>query len=135
MKIFKGKIVNRKNLPDIKLKQYARNNGDKIVSFADLHDLPVPVLRFFRFALKEGREPIGTAKVREKGEFDLNDKWIPFESEQHFSAGSAAFIWDANMDINPLMNVPVRDAYLANRGSMKVKTLLLWTVVDVENKK
>ena len=72
-----------------------------------------------------------TARIRHAGEFNLNDKWIPFESEQHFSARPPAVVWDAKMRMNSLMNVGVRDAYLGGQGSMLAKGLSLVTMMNV----
>ncbi len=69
-----------------RLKQAATASEAKTVSFMDFDSLPAPVARYFRFALKDGQPIVRTARIRHAGEFNLNDKWIPFESEQHFSA-------------------------------------------------
>ena len=113
-----------------KLRKSASTNGDKTVSFKDFGSLPAPVAAYFRFALKEGQPLIRTAQVRHEGEFNLNDNWIPFASAQNFSAQPPAFVWDADMRMNRLMNVRVRDAYIAERGSMTAKVLSLIPVVD-----
>ena len=83
-----------------KLKQSALSDDAKTISFGDFGDLPAPVARYFRFALKEGQPVISTARIRHAGEFNLGDEWIPFESEQHFSSDPPAFVWDANMRMN-----------------------------------
>ena len=113
------------------LKRAAASGGKtKIISFADFEDLPAPVARYFRFALKEGQPIIRTARLRHAGEFNLNDKWIAFESEQHFSGNPPAFVWDAKMRMNPLMSVRVRDGYKDGRGAMLAKIYGLFTVMS-----
>lgn len=114
-----------------RLKQAATASEVKTVSFMDFDSLPAPVARYFRFALKDGQPIVRTARIRHTGEFNLNDKWIPFESEQHFSARPPAVVWDAKMRMNPLMNVGVRDAYLGGQGSMLAKVLSLVTMMNV----
>jgi hypothetical protein len=113
-----------------KLKHSASTGKNKTVSFKDFENLPVPVARYFRFALKESQPLARTARIRHAGEFNLNDKWIPFESEQHFSTQPPAFVWDAQMKMNPLMNVRVRDGYSNGRGSMLAKIYALFTVMN-----
>jgi hypothetical protein len=108
----------------------------KTVSFEEVDNLPAPVARYFRFALKDGQPIVRTARIRHAGEFNLNDKWIPFASEQHFSTHPPAFVWDARMKMNSLMNVRVRDAYLNEQGLMQAKIFGLFTVMNAEpNKK
>lgn len=104
----------------------------KTESILDLNlvDLPGPVKRYFRFALDGRQLMIRTARLRHAGEFYLKDAWIPFESEEHFSAREAAFVWDAKMKMNPLVSVRVRDAYKTGRGSMRAKVMSLFTVMN-----
>jgi hypothetical protein len=59
--------------------------------------------------LQEGHPFVRTARIRQSGEFNLNGKWIPFESEQHFSTDPPAYVRDAKMRMNSLMNIRVRD--------------------------
>lgn len=116
------------------LKQSASSNDAKTVSFADFENLPAPVARYFRFALKDGQPLVKTARIRHAGEFNLNDKWIPFESEQDFSGNPPAFVWNAKMWMNPLLSVSVRDAYLGGRGMMTGKILSTFTMVEADSR-
>ena len=115
-----------------KLKLSAETCEKKTVHFADFEDLPAPVTRYFRYALKEGQPIVRTARIRHAGEFNLNEKWIPFESEQHFSAQPPAFVWDAKMWMNPFLTVRVRDGYRNGRGSMTAKIFGTFTMVDAD---
>jgi hypothetical protein len=114
------------------LERAALKGETKTVSFKELSDLPVPVARYFRFALKDGQPIIRTARIRHAGKFNLNEKWIPFESEQHFSTNPPAFVWDAKMKMNPFMNVRVRDGYSGGKGLMVAKIFGLFTVMNAE---
>jgi hypothetical protein len=117
-----------------KLERAARASETKTVSFSDFDDLPAPAARYFRFALKDGQPVVRTARIRHAGEFNLNDKWIPFESEQHFSSHPPAFVWDAKMRTNPLIRVRVRDGYYGGQGSMTAKMFGLFTVVNADQR-
>lgn len=100
------------------------------VSFNGFDALPVPVARYFRATLKEGQPFIRTSRIQQQGEFWMKGKWIPFTSEQYFSAAPPGMVWDADMQMNPLLNVRVRDAYVAGQGSMQGKLLALMPVVN-----
>ena len=106
------------------------NQNAEIVSFNDLENLPAPVARYFRFALKDGQPIKHRAEIKHTGEFNMAEKWIPFESTEHFSSDPPAFLWDADMEMNPLMNVRVRDGYSHGRGKMQGKILGLLSVVN-----
>lgn len=111
----------------------AAATSEGTVSFEKFDSLPAPVAAYFRFALKEGQAVIRTATVRHTGEFSLNGKWVPFESVQTFSARPRGFVWDANMKMNAVVNVRVRDSYMSGRGSMSAKVLSLVTMVDAHD--
>jgi hypothetical protein len=115
------------------LKQVTQSNIQKTVSFKDLAVLPVPVERYFRFALIDGQRLIRVAEIRHKGEFNMGDKWIPFESTEHFSTNPPSFIWDADMTMASLMSVRVRDAYFQKKGSMLGKIFGLYAMVDAKD--
>ena len=104
------------------------------VSFEDFDKLPAPVQRYFRLVLKDGQTHLKTVRLKQKGEFFLNEKWIPFEATQYFSANPNGFVWDAEMRLNPLINIRVRDVFVEGEGSMKAKILSIFTVADAEKK-
>lgn len=100
------------------------------VSFKDFDALPAPVARYFRATLKEGQPFIRTARVQQQGEFWMKRKWISFTAQQYFSATPPGMIWDADMQMNALLNVRVRDAYVGGQGLMQGKLLALLPVMD-----
>jgi hypothetical protein len=106
----------------------------KTVSFKDFEMLPAPVAAYFRRVLKEGQPITRTALIRHNGEFQLNGKRIPFSSQQNFSTTPPAFVWKANIKMNPFMNVSVRDAYSGGKGSMKAKIWSLFSVADARDR-
>lgn len=109
----------------------------KTVAFEGLDQLPTPVAGYFRHALKDGQPFIRFARVTWAGEFrtrKAEDTWSPFKAMQYFSAQPPGFVWDASIHMGPLMNVRVRDAYVAGEGSMQAKILSLVPVVDERGK-
>ena len=100
------------------------------VSFARFDELPAPVARYFRFALRENAPLIRAARVAHAGDFNLDGRWIPFTSEQYFTARPPGFVWDARMRMNGLLPVRVRDGYFGGQGSMTAKILGLFPVAN-----
>jgi len=113
-----------------RLLQPSKGKEAKRVSFQNFDSLPAPVSRYFRLALTDGQPLIRNVRIHQKGEFWLNDKWIPFVATQHFSASPPGLVWDAEMRMNPLLSVRVRDAYVAGQGMMQAKMLALVPVMD-----
>jgi hypothetical protein len=95
-----------------------------MVSFAALSTLPAPAQRYFRTVLREGRPLIGSARVRQRGEFrgreseDVEAGWRPFEARQVFTTDPPGFVWDAAVRMAPLLTVRVRDGYVGRKAFM-----------------
>ncbi|HEX9113154.1 MAG TPA: DUF6544 family protein, partial [Nitrospirota bacterium] len=89
-----------------KLNQAAGGPGTKTVSFKDIEQLPVPVLRYFRMALKDGQPLVRSCRIVHKGDFLTSEKkntWSPFKSTQHFCADPPGFVWDARLHMALMM--------------------------------
>ncbi len=107
------------------------------VTFREFDQLPAPVARYLRLALKEGQPFIRSARIIQSGQFRANEAengWRPFKAKEYFSSRPPAFVWDASIRMAPLMDVRVRDGYVAGQASMQGKLLSLATVIDARGK-
>jgi hypothetical protein len=98
-----------------------------------LADLPAPVQRYFRAALRDGLRIPRLAHLRQAGTFLLRpqpETWVPFTATQAMRARPAGFVWLAAMRVAPGIDVFVRDAFLDGGGSMRATVLGLRTMVD-----
>jgi hypothetical protein len=104
----------------------------QVVSFEGIEDVPPPVQRYFRYALREGAPLVRAARIRHEGQFQMrpNGGWKPFTSTQHFSSQPPGFVWDARIRMFPLTPVFVRDSYVDGSASMLGKVLSMLTVVN-----
>lgn len=103
------------------------------MDFRELELLPTPVTRYFRATLKEEQPIIRWARIQQVEKFRAPGKvsaWSPFEATQHFLAKQPGFVWDADLRMNGLARVRVRDAYIKGLGSMQAKIFALVPVVD-----
>ena len=94
-------------------------------------DLPAPVRRYFDAVLEEGRPRVRTARLEQRGEFRLggpSGSWKPMRATQHYAVDPPGFVWDARIDLAPLVPVRVVDAYERGRGSLRA---LVWSTVPV----
>lgn len=96
------------------------------------NDLPAPVERYFTFAIPSQTDRLHTARIRWTGEFQLRPGagWRSFEAEQYFTVSPPGFVWDARIDMIPLVPVRVRDSYIAGQGTMLGRVGGLVTVVS-----
>ena len=71
---------------------------------AELDNLPVPVQRYFRAALKNGVPLVAAARVEHRGTFNLSEageQWVPFKSTQRVLTCRPGFVWDARVRMVP----------------------------------
>ncbi len=106
----------------------------RVVSFEGFEQLPFPVARYLRFALREGQPMIGSVRIQQVGEFcaseKARDKWMPFTATQFVSTQPPGFVWDARLRGASGMRIRVRDAYAAGQGSGQVSAFALVTIAD-----
>jgi hypothetical protein len=98
----------------------AQHGGDGEERAVVPEDLPAPVERYFAFAIPSHTARIRTAHIRWTGEFQMRPGagWRAFEAEQDFTASPPGFVWDARIHMMPLVQVHVRDSYMAGQGTM-----------------
>ena len=99
-----------------------------------LRDVPAPVERYFRRVLREGQPLVRTARATQEAEFFIGGKWHPLTATQYFATSPSGFVWDARVTMAPLINVYVRDSYVAGHGSMVASMLADYSLVDQQGK-
>lgn len=120
-----------------KLRQSELLSKPRTVNFKEFEGLPASVAKFFRLVLKDGQPIIRSARIVHTGKFNISGKengWSLFKSTQYYSSNPPGFVWDANIKMAPLINVRVRDAYVAEQGSIQAKVLSVVSVADEHDK-
>jgi hypothetical protein len=90
----------------------------------DIESLPAPVRRYFERVLEPGQPHVRTARLRQQGTFRLGGAdadWRPLEATQHVTVRPPGFVWDARIDIAPLVPARVVDLYRAGDGILKAR--------------
>jgi hypothetical protein len=106
------------------------------VSFAELDGLPKPVQRFFRRVLIAGLPCIATARIVQTGRLNLSetgDDWHAFDATQTYRVRSPGYVWDARIRQAPFTHLSARDAYVAQRATMRGSILSLVDVVNANH--
>jgi len=102
-------------------------------SASQLEGLPVPVIRYFRAALRDGQPLVRYAHFQQKGQFLLQlGKWASFEATQEIATQPPGFVWNASIRMAPGLAVRVRDGFVDGRGSMLASLMGLRQLVHVE---
>lgn len=91
---------------------------------------PAIVRQFLARSVRDGQPAVTTARITQRGEFQLNGRWCTMKARQLFSATPPGFIWDARIYAAPLMPVYVRDSYVLGRASMRASMLGIYSLVN-----
>jgi hypothetical protein len=104
----------------------------KNFSYNDLKDLPKPVQRYFRYSLKDGREYIRFAKIKEVGDFrrPKASNSSKCTAQSYIGTESPTLIFDAVMKQNTFVWFDVRDKYSNSKGDMFVNLFSGFNVLD-----
>jgi hypothetical protein len=108
--------------------------GKKTIDFQELCGLPLPVQRYFRLVLTEGRPIVTGALLGHAGTFNVGKGaggWKPFSSDQLVVVHPPGFDWDARIVLWPWLAVRVHDAYIAGIGILHVALPGGLTVADM----
>lgn len=96
-----------------------------------LADVPLPVQRYLRIALKQGQAMISAARLRQVGTINLSashERWVAFAAEQRVVVRRPGFDWDARIRAFPGATVRVHDAYVAGEGILEAS---LWGLIPL----
>ena len=100
----------------------------------EIRDLPAPVQRYFRRALRDAQPMIAAVTIEHAGTFNLGetaDKWKKFTSKQRVIAQRPGFLWDARVAMLPGLHVYVHDAYIGGVGILHPAVFGLFTIMDM----
>jgi hypothetical protein len=98
-------------------------------------ELPVPLARYFRRAFPSGAVLFRLARLEQEGELRTeleNVRWLPFRATHLVTPEPPGFLWNARVEIAPLLHVRVRDALVLGRGSGEVALLSAFRVDGAE---
>ena len=114
------------------LRRCMADMSSKVYDEDQLHGLPEPVQRYFRYALKDGQPYVSSVFLKHDGQFKtgLDKEWINIEGEQYFSAEEPGFLW-----IGKTALFSVRDMYICGKGKIKVTLFNLFKLVNGEGPK
>jgi hypothetical protein len=98
---------------------------------ADPGPLPPPVARYLQFALGQATVAPSLVEMRQVGELRTDERagrWMPFTAVQRVSPAACGFVWNAKVDVAPLVHLRVVDALLDGQGAGQV---LLQSILEV----
>lgn len=124
--VARGRRRFRREIQDhvVDLLSDARSPGGQPFEDAALEDLPAPVRRYFETVLEVGQRPVRTVRLHQQGAFRLGGAdapWRPLEATEHFTVSPPGFVWEARIDVAPLVPVRVVDLYRGGEGLLRAR--------------
>ena len=98
----------------------APQHGARFTS-EDVADVPAPVRRYAERVLDDGQPYVRRGQLHQDGEFRLGDAWHPLTATEWFSTQPPGFVWDATIDVMPLLPVRVIDSYQDAEGALEAR--------------
>lgn len=104
-----------------------KNNPEKKFSYTQLHRLPEPVQRYFKYAMKDGQPYIDKILIKHDGEFRLGPEkdWGKITGIQYYSTAKPGFVWHGKMQ-----GFLARDMFLNDYGRLTVYLFSAFKIID-----
>ena len=116
---FSGKIMAARTYSSSteKLLSSSADFSGERFSFSLIETLPVPVKRYFRFALREGQPLISNVKLTHSGVFKTDLKGEPTEitGVEYFTVKNPGFLWKGTIPF-----ATAYDSYICGTGNLSV---------------
>ncbi len=98
----------------------------------DLAGLPAPVQRWLHATGVLGTTIPSVVRITQRGEFRLGsgESWMPLRATQHYTTNPPGFLWDASMQMFPLVSVAGRDRYFQGTGDIEMRIASLVPVAS-----
>jgi len=112
-----------------KLFTTSENISDKVYTSNQIKDLPIPVQRYFKYALEENQPYVSYARLQHGGDFKASKNWVSIEGEEYFTVQKPGFVWSGKV-----LLFSAKDVYIDGTGNLKVKLLSLIKIVDAKGR-
>lgn len=99
--------------------------------------LPPMVQQWLLHSGIAGKKNIDAVRLQQKGTMRTkpDGKWMSFTATQYFDPTHCSFIWHTDVEIIPLLFMSGRDKLIDGKGSMQIKLLSLFNIVNASNEK
>jgi Family of unknown function (DUF6544) len=126
-------LNNRINREISGLLSEAKSGPGIVVTEEMLKDLPPPVQRYMNYSGVIGKAIPRTVCLKQVGRIRQDEKsaWMKLEAEEYYSTSPPGFIWKVYIPNRRFPLTLGRDGYAKGCGSMLIKMLSLFPVVNV----
>ena len=120
------------------ISQCSRISKGKIISENDIGQLPEPVKKWLNNSGVTGKSFISVAKSIQQAEMKMKPgqkKWMKASAVQYSFIDVPAFIWIADVKVNPFLSFAGRDRFIDGKGEMLIKLNSLINIVYEQGEK
>lgn len=105
------------------LAELAKQSPSQKFTYTEIDSLPVPVQKYFRFAMDEGIAKPRFARLKQSGQFKTNigADFKDLSADQYSITFQPGFIWSGEIDFAKLIWVKGVDTYFKNSGDFLIK--------------
>lgn len=101
----------------------AQHPAVAVVDETGLARLPDPVQRWLRASGVVGTSIPSVVRITQQGEFrlDADKQWMPMHATEYYTTNPPGFLWNASMEMFPLVHVSGRDRYFQGTGDIEMR--------------
>ncbi|AIQ14992.1 DUF6544 family protein [Paenibacillus durus] len=109
-------------------------SNNEIIRKEDLAGLPLPVQKWLERSHIIGKEKIASVRLKQRGlmRTKKGGPWMRAQAVQYFRADEPGFVWQADVQMAPLLHLSGLDNYQEGKGKMSIKLLSLFPVVNAK---
>jgi hypothetical protein len=103
--------------------QLAQSQSAEKFYYSEIDSLPVPVQKYFRFALKDGIDKPRFVRIKQSGKFKTNigAEFKDLSAVQYSLTSEPGFIWSGDINFADVIWVKGIDTYFEKTGSLLIK--------------
>lgn len=101
---------------------------------SDVETLPAPVQRYFETVLDPDQSYATSVRLHQSGSFRLggaDSPWRAMDATQHYTTSPPGFVWDATIEVLPMVPARVIDYYIDGEGALEARILSAIQVANV----
>lgn len=108
-----------------------------LVQSTDLNGLPACVQKWLQRSGVIGQPKIHTVRLTQTGRMRLapGKPWMPFTAVQYINVYKPAFVWKVKVKMSPFLFFQGKDRYSNGLGSMQIRLLSLYPIVNAQPSK
>jgi hypothetical protein len=103
-----------------------------VIDIRKLENVPPPVARYLRRALRDRQVTIEHAEFHQCGSLrtSTTGRWMPFTARHNVVLERTEFVWEARVKAFPFVRLDIRDSYAAGQGASQLKIFSALTLAN-----